>query len=126
MRGTLTNGYEWLFVVLTVNLTGGASYVVSIREHSVAPQDVGGKMVLNENQADMIAGILASLAYSLPGYVAGYSECVLVSYSTRSYTGIAAKTLERIMVHCGTIEIQDAYYAPFQIMHPSLLSVPHP
>jgi hypothetical protein len=60
MRGTLTNGYEWLFVVLTVNLTGGASYVVSIREHSVAPQDVGGKMVLNEDQADMIAGILAS------------------------------------------------------------------
>jgi hypothetical protein len=46
MWGTLTNGYEWLFVVLTVNLTGGALYVVSICEHSVAPQDVGGKMVL--------------------------------------------------------------------------------
>ncbi|KAF8809241.1 hypothetical protein BYT27DRAFT_7187940 [Phlegmacium glaucopus] len=60
MRGALTNGYEWLFVVLTVNSDGGASYAVSTRSHSVAPQDVSGKMVLNEDQVDMIAGILAS------------------------------------------------------------------
>jgi hypothetical protein len=60
MRGALTNGYEWLFVVLTVNSGGGASYSFSNRSLLITPQAVGDKMVLSEDQADMIAGILAS------------------------------------------------------------------
>jgi hypothetical protein len=60
VRGVLTNGDEWLFVVLTVNSDGRTSYAVSTRSLSVAPQYVGDKMVLSEDQADMIAGILAS------------------------------------------------------------------
>jgi hypothetical protein len=47
VRGALTNGYDWLFVVLTAN-SSGASHSFSNRSHSVlvAPQDLNGKMVL--------------------------------------------------------------------------------
>ena len=61
MRGTLTNGYEWLFIVVSVNPDGrGASYMISTRSYSAAPQDIGGDTVVHGDQTDMIAGILAS------------------------------------------------------------------
>jgi hypothetical protein len=61
VRGTLTNGYEWLFIVVSVNSGGtGASYMISTRSYSAAPHDVGGDTIIHEDQADMIAGILAS------------------------------------------------------------------
>ncbi|KIJ13911.1 hypothetical protein PAXINDRAFT_170047 [Paxillus involutus ATCC 200175] len=42
IRGTLTNGYEWQFLVLSVNSNGkGASYRISSRSYSVAPQETG-------------------------------------------------------------------------------------
>ena len=60
MRGALTNGYEWLFMVLTVNPDGkGASYKASVHSYSAAPSYFGGKKVVPEDQADMIAGVLA-------------------------------------------------------------------
>ena len=38
MRGTLTNGYEWLFIVVSVNPDGEeASYMISTRSYSAAP-----------------------------------------------------------------------------------------
>jgi len=61
LRGTLTNGYEWLFIVVSVNSDGrGASYMISTRSYSAAPYNVGGDTVVGEDQADMIAGILSS------------------------------------------------------------------
>lgn len=69
MRGTLTNGYEWLFIVVSFNPGGrGASYMTSIRSYSAAPQEIGGDTVVHGDQADMIAGILASwVSCQLPG-----------------------------------------------------------
>jgi len=61
IRGTLTNGYEWLFLVLNVNSNGkGASYRISDRSYSAAPQETGVNMVIPDMPPDMIAGILAS------------------------------------------------------------------
>ncbi|PPQ94305.1 hypothetical protein CVT25_004962 [Psilocybe cyanescens] len=61
IRGTLTNGYEWLFLVLTVNQDGeGASYRVSDRAYSAAPQENLGDEVIPDVPPDMISGILAS------------------------------------------------------------------
>ncbi|KIJ98357.1 hypothetical protein K443DRAFT_123702 [Laccaria amethystina LaAM-08-1] len=61
IRGTLTNGYEWLFLVLSVNPNGkGASYRISYRSYSAAPQEAGVDMTIPEMSPDMIAGILAS------------------------------------------------------------------
>ncbi|KAF5346079.1 hypothetical protein D9756_010837 [Leucocoprinus leucothites] len=60
-RGALTNGYEWLFVMLTVNSDSkGASYRISARSYSAAPQDAGGDVVVPNILPDMIAGILAT------------------------------------------------------------------
>ena len=50
IRGTLTNGYELLFLILTsnVNLNGkGASYRISDRSNSAAPQETGVNMDMN-------------------------------------------------------------------------------
>lgn len=61
IRGTLTNGYEWLFLVLAVNQDGdGASYRVSNRAYSAAPQEDFVDMVVPDMSPDMISGILAS------------------------------------------------------------------
>jgi len=61
IRGTLTNGYEWLFLVLNVNSNGkGTSYRISDRSYSAAPQETGVNMVIPDMPPDMIAGILAS------------------------------------------------------------------
>ncbi|KAK2460199.1 hypothetical protein APHAL10511_007790 [Amanita phalloides] len=62
IRGTLTNGYEWLFLVLTVNSNGkGASYRISDRSYSAAPQENGVNIdMVTGVSVDMIAGILAS------------------------------------------------------------------
>ena len=61
IRGTLTNGYEWLFLVLNVDSNGkGASYRISDRPYSAAPQETGVNMVIPDMPPDMIAGILAS------------------------------------------------------------------
>jgi hypothetical protein len=61
IRGALTNGYEWLFLVLSVNPNGkGATYRISDRSYSAAPQEAGVDMVIPELSPDMIAGILAS------------------------------------------------------------------
>lgn len=61
IRGTLTNGYEWLFLVLNVNSNGkGASYRVSDRPYSAAPQETGVNMIIPDMPPDMISGILAS------------------------------------------------------------------
>jgi hypothetical protein len=47
--------------VLNVNSNGkGASYRISDRSYSAAPQETGVKMVIPEMPPDMIAGILAS------------------------------------------------------------------
>ncbi len=47
----MTNGYEWPFLVLSVNSNGeGASYRISDRSYSAAP----------DLPPDMIAGLLAS------------------------------------------------------------------
>jgi len=69
VRGTLTNGYEWLFIVVSFNPGGrGASYMTSIGSYSAAPQEIGGNTVVRGDQADMIAGILASwVGCQLPG-----------------------------------------------------------
>ena len=61
MGGTLTNGYEWLFVILTVNSDGqGASYMISPRSYPAAPQDAGDDVVVPDTLPDIIAGILAT------------------------------------------------------------------
>ncbi|KAF8630304.1 hypothetical protein AX17_005440 [Amanita inopinata Kibby_2008] len=61
IRGALTNGYQWLFLILTVDPNGqGGSYRISPRPHSVAPQDTGGDLVIPDKMPDMIAGILAT------------------------------------------------------------------
>ncbi|PPQ91549.1 hypothetical protein CVT25_008668 [Psilocybe cyanescens] len=61
IRGILTNGYEWLFLVLTVNQDGkGASYRVSDHPYSAAPQENFGNEVIPDVPLDMISGILAS------------------------------------------------------------------
>ncbi|KAF8798599.1 hypothetical protein BYT27DRAFT_7264729 [Phlegmacium glaucopus] len=61
IRGTLTNGYDWLFLLLTVNPNGqGATYRISERSYSAAPQETGVDVVVPDLPADMIAGILAS------------------------------------------------------------------
>ncbi|KAG2343499.1 hypothetical protein BDR05DRAFT_300716 [Suillus weaverae] len=63
IRGTLTNSYEWLFLVLSVNPNGnGASYRISDRSYSVAPYETGVDMdkVIPDKASDMITGILAS------------------------------------------------------------------
>ena len=69
MRGTLTNGYEWLFIVVSVNPDGrGASYMISNQSSSAAPQNIGNDKVVDADQVDMIAGILASwVGFQLPG-----------------------------------------------------------
>jgi len=63
IRGTMTNGYEWLFLMLNVNSNGkGASYRISDRSYSAAPDKTGVKMDMDipDMASDMIAGILAS------------------------------------------------------------------
>jgi len=63
IRGTLTNGHEWLFLVLNVNSNGkGASYRISDRKFSIAPHDNGVNvdLVISDRGSDLIAGILAS------------------------------------------------------------------
>lgn len=61
MRGALTNGYEWRFLVLTVNSNGkGASYRISDRSYSAAPVEAVDDMVIPDIPPDLIAGILAS------------------------------------------------------------------
>lgn len=61
MRGALTNGYEWRFLLLTVNSNGkGASYRISDRSYSAAPVEAGVDMVIPDMPPDLIAGILAS------------------------------------------------------------------
>ena len=73
MRGALTNGYEWLFIVVSFNPDGrGASYMISTRSYSAAPQDIGGDTVIQGDQTDMIAGILAFwVGCQLPGMFFG-------------------------------------------------------
>ena len=55
MRGILTNasGYEWLFIL-------EASFMISARSYSAAPHDIGDDTIVHEDQANLIAGILAS------------------------------------------------------------------
>lgn len=61
IRGALTSGYEWLFLVLAVDPDGRrGSYRISPRPHSVAPQDTGGDLIISDQMPDMIAGILAT------------------------------------------------------------------
>jgi hypothetical protein len=61
IQGTLTNGYEWLFLVLSVNANGeGASYRISDCAYSAAPQQTLVSMVIPDLPPDMIAGVLAS------------------------------------------------------------------
>ena len=65
IRGALTNGYEWLFLMLNVNSNGkGAPYRISDRPYSAAPHEAGVKMdmdmVISDMASDMIAGMLAS------------------------------------------------------------------
>ena len=61
IRGALTNGYEWLFLILNINSNGkGGSYRISDRSYSAAPQEAGINMVIPDMPPDMIAGILAS------------------------------------------------------------------
>ena len=58
IRGT--NGYEWLFLVLSVNPNGnGASYRISDCSYSVIPQEAGDNVVVPDLSPDLIAGILA-------------------------------------------------------------------
>jgi hypothetical protein len=59
----LTNGYEWLFLVLSINSNGmGVSYRISDRSYSAAPHETGVNMDMDipDMASDMIAGILAS------------------------------------------------------------------
>ena len=61
IRGTSTNGYEWFFLLLSVNPNGeGASYRISDRPYSAAPQEAGVDVIIPEMSPDTIAGILAS------------------------------------------------------------------
>jgi hypothetical protein len=63
IRDTLTNGYEWLFLMLTINSTGtGASYRISNHSYSATPHETGVNkdMVIPDMAPNMIAGILAS------------------------------------------------------------------
>ena len=55
----MTNGYEWIFIILSVNPNGGASYRASIPQ-STAPVQEGDQITIHETQPDLIAGILAS------------------------------------------------------------------
>ena len=87
IRGTLTNGYEWLFLVLNINSNGkGPSNRISDRSYSAAPHErisdrsysasfdetgVNMGMVILNMASDMIAGILTSWC------VANCFECPL-------------------------------------------------
>jgi len=59
IRGALTNGYEWIFIILSVNPNGGASYRASIPQ-SAAPVQEGDQITIHKTQPDLIAGILTS------------------------------------------------------------------
>ena len=90
MRGTLTNGYKWLFVVLTLNTNGdGATYSTSPCLHSVAPQDGGADMIVPEKVTDLIA------EFFLLGYVSATSYIFLCAHSIRS--NVAVKVLGRMI-----------------------------
>lgn len=60
-RGTLTNGYEWYFLLVTVNDQGGM-YNITQHLYIVAPYDSGedDNKVIPERAVDMVAGMLAS------------------------------------------------------------------
>ena len=82
----MTNGYEWLFVLLNVNPNGkGASYRISDRSYSVAPYETGlnTDMAIPDMAPDMIAGILVSWVSCHLLF-----ECLLYSYFTRLNTAL--------------------------------------
>ena len=78
IRCALTNGYEWLFPMLSINLNGkGASYRISDRSYSAAPQETGINVdvVIPDMASYMIAGILASWVCCQVAF-----ECLLYSF----------------------------------------------
>lgn len=62
IRGTLTNGYEWWFLLLTIDsLNGnGASYRMSARPLSPAPIEGPINLEVDAQACNKISGILAS------------------------------------------------------------------
>jgi len=61
MRSELTNGYEWLFIILTINSDDKwGSYRISSRLYSAALQDGGGDAVVPNTLPNILGGILAT------------------------------------------------------------------
>jgi hypothetical protein len=61
IRGALTNGHDWMFLILTMNPDGpGTSYCMSEKLFVVEPTDVGNNQVTFPDIPDIIAGILTS------------------------------------------------------------------